>query len=417
MTDAVDPSRIPPHLPDAAESAASLHVTKGEDAGLVPAPSDLLPLSGELSVATAAKMDPLESLFGQYVHLMRDRGLALLGEAEIEPAVVQDFISKNFDSLVGGLAEICMAEIGPPPTEFCILGLGSLSREEASPYSDLDFAIAIKEDSPVNRNYFLSLCTKMNEKLMKLNEHRKPNRGIAFCEGGLNPHYTVGRSNIAFGSLALLDTPEQLAKWSSPELPDFDRRKNSASEGVIKKALQQTHLMFGDEKLFVELETRRKGILDSPLPAPKPPITLVRQANALTLLEGSTPLGKSTAASLDLKNTLARPLQEIVGGLSLFYGIDEPNIVRAIDKLVKAGHLDPDLGGPMKEYYNLAYMLRAQAQLGARKEVDNIKLDGSDAFVTPELVAKLEAFQPLLLILRQKQGQFCENAGTPNPFV
>ena len=71
----------------------------------------------------------------------------------------------------------------------------------------------------------------------------------------------------------------------------------------------------------------------------------------------------------------------------------------------------------MKEYYNLAYTLRARAQIDAKKEVDNIKLDGSDSFVSPEILQKLESFQPLLLLLRQKQAQFCENGGVPNPFA
>jgi signal-transduction protein with cAMP-binding, CBS, and nucleotidyltransferase domain len=413
MPEVSESSGPSPFQPNPPKDTGLLRIQKSDNPGIVQGSSAPIPPMAQLSFSEPDAVSPLDRLFEQHVHLMRQRGLALLSDASIDPSIIQDFISKNFDHLIEGLVSLCIDEVGPSPTEFCILGLGSLSREEASPYSDLDFAIAFKEDSSSNRAYFLTLCSKMNDQLMKLNEHRKPNRGIAFCEGGLNPPYRTGKSNISFGSASLIDTPSNLAKWSGVESLDFDRRQNSASQGVVKKALQQVHMMCGDKKLFDELQSSRHHILDTKLPSSK----LVRQETALSLLRSATPISKSTASSLDLKNSLARPLQEIVGGLSLFFGIDEPNIVKACDHLVKAGHLHPDSGKQMKEYYNLAYTLRARAQIDAKKEVDNIKLDGSDSFVSPEILQKLESFQPLLLLLRQKQAQFCENGGVPNPFA
>jgi len=48
----------------------------------------------------------------------------------------------------------CIEVLGDPPCRYAYIALGSLAREEATPYSDLESAILIEEDAVSNKEYW-----------------------------------------------------------------------------------------------------------------------------------------------------------------------------------------------------------------------------------------------------------------------
>ena len=58
--------------------------------------------------------------------------------------------------------EECIQLLGPPKTAYAFIGLGSMSRWEMCPYSDLEFAILIENSTEENKIYFkiCSICKK-----------------------------------------------------------------------------------------------------------------------------------------------------------------------------------------------------------------------------------------------------------------
>ena len=98
------------------------------------------------------------------------------------------------------------AILAPAPGEFCILGLGSLSRGELSLASDVEIAIVVKDPTLRSAPYFQYLLKIMQEKLACAGEH-------AAFGLHLDSSFTV---QLTTENPPLLDTPEGLAARYAP---------------------------------------------------------------------------------------------------------------------------------------------------------------------------------------------------------
>ena len=65
---------------------------------------------------------------------------------------VHRLVAEEMRNFTAQLIEQCMKILGDPPCGYAIIGLGSMSREEMTPYSDLEFAILIKEEGEGTKN-------------------------------------------------------------------------------------------------------------------------------------------------------------------------------------------------------------------------------------------------------------------------
>ncbi len=411
----------PIHAPQEKGELEFSKVEGGAAAEIEPPPSTKeLPIT---SVQPAKSSEPLERSYEQVVKDMRQASSAALLEPDCDIVQVQTEISNSFGLLMGELAKKAEAKLGPPPTPYAIVGLGSLSRNEASPYSDLDFAILIRDDSEQTRAYFQKLNTEMSQLVLGLKESQIATRGIAYCVGGLNPPYIAKGQKL--GSVALLDTPKKLALWSGPDLPeDFDRRANQASFLALTVATLQISLLCGDESLVQECKMEQRKILDGAIPEDHKTesqghLTAVRQQKALKFMANKEVLKLgATGTNFDLKRKIVRPIQEMVGLLSLFYGIEEQNTLKAIDELTLKKIIDPEIGAAMKNIYQLAFKIRAKAHLHYKKEIDTVELKeaGIEGVIDKSEVIKIMDIIPIIDDIKGKMKIFENSSGKINPF-
>ena len=92
----------------------------------------------------------------------------------------------------------CNQIAGPAPCNFSIIGLGSMSRQEITPYSDLEFSILIDENSKYpsqeQHQYFRFLTHFIQVQIIKLGETILPSVGIS----SLNDFYSRNKEDDWF---------------------------------------------------------------------------------------------------------------------------------------------------------------------------------------------------------------------------
>lgn len=359
---------------------------------------------------SSSEVNDVELWYKQTIANMREYGITNVDVDNIED--IQDFFSNNYSFFLGSLSLAAQQKIGPPPTEFAIIGLGSLGRYEAGPYSDLDFAILIEKDNPEIRKYFLTMASEMNKIVMSLNEGVN---GISFCEGGLTPPFMQGKSTVQFGSSALLDTPESMAEWSLPtHTPkNFERRENLANPGTISNSMTFSQFMYGDQTLIQRMREATQVLMQQT--PEKDEIASYKKWQGginygklvgLQLIQPGQ-IQPQRSAEANLKKGVLSPIMNIVRGLCIYHGINETNITEGLIKLEKQGHISPKLAVRVIETYQAAYKKRLQLQMS----------EHNSTYQVQDLTkGEKEEMASVVKDLQQRAEAFTHSRGKSNPF-
>jgi ankyrin repeat protein len=126
------------------------------------------PYHADHNVITAKKLEKLKkkdapSIDGQFSWQSYRRELCELrkifkkNKEEVDNREMQRSFTKRCKELIKKLWEDCVSLLGKPPCPFCIMGLGSISRNDLAPYSDLDFAFLIEQGDYKGHEYFQRL--------------------------------------------------------------------------------------------------------------------------------------------------------------------------------------------------------------------------------------------------------------------
>ena len=114
---------------------------------------------------------------------------------------IYEAIHDDMKSFIGDMFHFCSEIAGPPPCNYSVLGLGSTSRKESTPYSDLEFAILLggnKEEHDFleskQRGYFRFLTYFIQTQILKLGETIVPSLGIT----SLNDFYSGNKEDDWF---------------------------------------------------------------------------------------------------------------------------------------------------------------------------------------------------------------------------
>ncbi|MCE5316532.1 MAG: tetratricopeptide repeat protein [Parachlamydia sp.] len=300
-------------------------------------------------------------------HLFVSREAMRKKMAENHPSktILKEF-SQETNVLLEGIFQEGASFLGKPPCEFAVLGLGSGGRQEMSPYSDLEFAILVKDNSPKNLAYFRKLVAWVEIQVIHLGETEFPlldHKRVSPTPAGYQ--FDKGGNTPLAKHIELLNIPKALADLQSNRFYDDDF--------ILTNTLRGAGLLFGPCDLYDEYMKSMQPILKQ---ISKKPLTIA-QTRAWETLKGhliefapQINEKKQESPNFDIKAELYRLPNFLIAGLADYYGIEKPNTWDKIDALVERKILSKEGGEDLKKALSAVMALRIRCHLYYRQECD-----------------------------------------------
>ncbi|HEV2614272.1 MAG TPA: GTP-binding protein [Gammaproteobacteria bacterium] len=291
------------------------------------------------------------------------------------------------ENVIKVLCEEAIQDLGPAPCQFSVETLGSLARDEACLYSDLEFAIiwrrppgSIATDAEI-RSYFRQFIFLLELKVISLGEtneismnsdfsteskdsrvfvKQRMRRGLQFDEGDNYPFSSLHQNEL------FLEIPLK------PTL---------SADRVIKYNIVESCYTYGDESLSRDFRDQIRSLLDK---------DNLRQKMALDLLDQefftcSTPIEGSE--TFHVKAHLLKIPQWGIKAMALYYGIEERNTLLRIDALVQRHILTPEAGDLFKRLITNTLNLRMKLHREHQSEYDMLPVEQAhDLALNPALL-------------------------------
>ena len=187
---------------------------------------------------------------------------------------IQLHITDNYKTLMKDLSQYCEYVMGPPPCKFAVVGMGSLARNEITPYSDFEHVILLEnvENSKCDENhleYFRWFTVIFHVIVLNLQETIIPRLNIEHLNDQTselgNWFFDTCTSGISFDGMMVHACKFPLGRTQTTELikPVDEMLKYLSNDVSLKQGyhlsdiLTATCFVYGNQALHDEFE---KGI-------------------------------------------------------------------------------------------------------------------------------------------------------------
>lgn len=323
-------------------------------------------------------------------------------------------MTHSFIRILKDLIEITQELLPPISVKWAAIGMGSMSRGEMCPYSDIEFAFLIEKESQKALDYFRTLSKILELKIINLGETKFPVFGGGFDSPTPDGFCMDNAGNTPLGVpgvYELIGTPEQLAQ--------FQTVKWMERNIILPNAMSNVCLIAGDEGLLKNYSAQKKKVqqlLDTKERIKrKNGEELAMRLLGGHLIEFSPDLSKEKEkeSAFGIKKELYRPFQEILGCLSLIYELKEKSTFGRIDELAMLNVFSATGADNLKKAVSAVLSLRLKAHLFYKDEKEFLchaeegkNLDPSLYYFDDNTIENLHEIYKVLLPFHQCATEF-----------
>ncbi|XP_066293717.1 uncharacterized protein [Branchiostoma lanceolatum] len=353
-------------------------------------------------------------------------------------------VAADISGLIRSMVEASIQDLGEPPCKFAIIGLGSLAREETTPYSDFEFAILLEEggDSKENRQYFRNLTRLLHLKVIDLGETILPAVAIKslndFYSDGPEGDwfYDTGPRGFAFDGAMPSASKTPLGRPEYRGKPALELIRTPSNMAILQttasaetygfhvdEVLRTVAYVAGDRKLVEEYESLVQQTLNTKNPSThqKPASEIKSNKEESTSVESQTSepevqtLGCERAMNFlkDILQSFKTTLKEdedgklfqvkkeiyrlpsmVVSGLGLFYSLEGKTAWDIVEEMADKRLLTEVASQNLKVAVSIATELRLRTYLSNDSQSDDItpmkRIDhGTDKVTTEEICSRV----------------------------
>ncbi len=164
-------------------------------------------------------------------------------------------LTTQFKSLLSDLIADIQQILGKTPAKWACMGMGSMSRDEMCPYSDVEFAFLIEKESQKAMDYFRTLSQILELRIINLGETKFPIFGDSYSSPTPDGFCMDAGGNTPLGVTGvyeLIGTPKTLAQFQKIQWMDRSI--------ILPNALSHVCLVAGKEKLVTEYSKEKKKV-------------------------------------------------------------------------------------------------------------------------------------------------------------
>ncbi|WP_039458037.1 tetratricopeptide repeat protein [Candidatus Jidaibacter acanthamoebae] len=311
----------------------------------------------------------------------------ILGSKRLLTQQIYQDINTQIKILLINLIEESKQNLGKPPCKYAIMGLGSLARDEATPYSDIEFAILIEDITPIlnikNKEYFRILTKLLHLKVLNFGETTPDIHNIPFLKGikcSIPMGFSFdGRANkgcktpLGNYHISYLENNEKYELIATPkEMVRFQEDYWFNIDPHLPTILTTTVLIDGDDFLFNEYMINLKYILDRQVKEPTyfAQVKLREKRAIEVLLQDISRFEPNLAKEIknvgrvyNIKYELYRLPIVVLSGLTLYFNLTANNSWDRIKEAVDRKHITIESASKLLEILDLITTIRLAAYL------------------------------------------------------